>query len=408
MVDLKNNLRDRFVSYTAFDTMSDDKLIGIKRPTTDGQEIMQKALIKELEELGLDVYYGKEKVVMATLKGNTGNKTIGFMAHVDTANDVMGNGVKAKIWENYDGKDIVLKGTVIEALKNPKLQEYVGTTIITSDGTTLLGADDKAGVAIIMEVVKYLTLHPEIERPNIEVYFTPDEETGSGMDEFPYDRIKSYVCYTLDGGEEGGLECECFNAATIKINVKGVSFHLGSARGRMVNALTIASQIVSTLPQSESPEATDNRYGYYCPLELNATGVNAELTIFIRDFDLDNFKRRITKVEILVSAIASIYSGCAEIDTHISYYNMAEANKTKPEAVEAVYSSSDKLGFSMREELIRGGTDGARLAHEGKIPSPNLFTGGSNYHSLNEWVSLDAMNNSLNLVLGIIDYWKNK
>ncbi len=406
MVDLRNSLLDRFIRYTTFDTMSDDKLVGERRPTTEGQEVMQKSLIKELEDLGLDVYYGKEKVVMGVLKANDKtDMTVGFMAHVDTANDVMGNGVKAQVWKNYDGKDIKLKGTSIDVLGNPALNRYIGSTIITSDGTTLLGSDDKAGVAIIMEAIKYLVDHPEVKHPNIEVYFTPDEETGSGMDMFPYDRIKSKVCYTVDGGEEGYVECECFNAATIKVNIKGVSYHLGSARGRMVNALTIASQIVTTLPQAESPEATDGRYGYYCPLEMKATGVDAELYIFIRDFDIENFKKRIENTEKLISAIASIYKGKAEINTHISYYNMAEANKKNPEAVKAIFESGEKLGFDITEALIRGGTDGARLAHQGKIPSPNIFTGGSNLHSLNEWVSLDAMNNSLNLVLEIIEYW---
>ena len=204
MIDAKKQLSDRFIYYTTFDTMSDPSKSGVSRPTTSCQEVLLKELEKELKEMGLETYYGEEKVVMGKLKGNTNGKTIGFMAHVDTADDVEGNGVKAQSWKNYDGKDIELNGLTLSVDENPALLKYVGSEIITSDGTTLLGSDDKAGVAIIMEAVKYLTDHPEIKRPDLEIYFTPDEETGSGMSMFPYSRLKSTCCYTVDGGDEGG------------------------------------------------------------------------------------------------------------------------------------------------------------------------------------------------------------
>ena len=408
MIKFNDSVRDRFIRYTTYDTMSDGNASGNRRPTTEGQEELLLVLKKELEELGLETYYGEEKVVMGVLKGNTSGTTIGFMAHVDTADDCNGNGVKAKVWSNYDGGVIELEdGVVLDPEKDKDLLLYKGKEIITSDGTSLLGSDDKAGVAIIMEALKYLVEHPEVKRPDIEVYFTPDEETGSGMDMFPYDRLKSKCCYTVDGEAEGEVELECFNAATVEILLKGVSIHLGSARGTMVNAVTMASHIVTSLPQAESPEATDGRYGYYCPLVLEGTATEAKLSDFIRDFDMEKFQHRIESVEKIVAAVEALYGGEIKANVSVSYHNMAEANKKNPGAIEAVYSASQKLGLAIREEIIRGGTDGARLAETG-VACPNLYTGGHNLHSLKEWIAVDAMSNSINLCLGIIDYWSKR
>ena len=408
MIKFNDSVRDRFIRYTTYDTMSDGNASGNRRPTTEGQEELLLVLKKELEELGLETYYGEEKVVMGVLKGNSSGTTIGFMAHVDTADDCNGNGVKAKVWSNYDGGVIELEdGVVLDPEKDKDLLLYKGKEIITSDGTSLLGSDDKAGVAIIMEALKYLVEHPEVKRPDIEVYFTPDEETGSGMDMFPYDRLKSKCCYTVDGEAEGEVELECFNAATVEILLKGVSIHLGSARGTMVNAVTMASHIVTSLPQAESPEATDGRYGYYCPLVLEGTATEAKLSVFIRDFDMENFQHRIESVEKIVAAVEALYGGEIKANVSVSYHNMAEANKKNPGAIEAVYYASQKLGLAIREEIIRGGTDGARLAETG-VACPNLYTGGHNLHSLKEWIAVDAMSNSINLCLGIIDYWSKR
>lgn len=408
MIKFNDSVRDRFIRYTTYDTMSDGNASGNRRPTTEGQEELLLVLKKELEELGLETYYGEEKVVMGVLKGNSLGTTIGFMAHVDTADDCNGNGVKAKVWSNYDGGVIELEdGVVLDPEKDKDLLLYKGKEIITSDGTSLLGSDDKAGVAIIMEALKYLVEHPEVKRPDIEVYFTPDEETGSGMNMFPYDRLKSKCCYTVDGEAEGEVELECFNAATVEILLKGVSIHLGSARGTMVNAVTMASHIVTSLPQAESPEATDGRYGYYCPLVLEGTATEAKLSIFIRDFDMEKFQHRIESVEKIVAAVEALYGGEIKANVSVSYHNMAEANKKNPGAIEAVYSASQKLGLAIREEIIRGGTDGARLAETG-VACPNLYTGGHNLHSLKEWIAVDAMSNSINLCLGIIDYWSKR
>ena len=405
MIKFNDSVRDRFIRYTTYDTMSDGNASGNRRPTTEELLLVLK---KELEELGLETYYGEEKVVMGVLKGNSSGTTIGFMAHVDTADDCNGNGVKAKVWSNYDGGVIELEdGVVLDPEKDKDLLLYKGKEIITSDGTSLLGSDDKAGVAIIMEALKYLVEHPEVKRPDIEVYFTPDEETGSGMDMFPYDRLKSKCCYTVDGEAEGEVELECFNAATVEILLKGVSIHLGSARGTMVNAVTMASHIVTSLPQAESPEATDGRYGYYCPLVLEGTATEAKLSVFIRDFDMEKFQHRIESVEKIVAAVEALYGGEIKANVSVSYHNMAEANKKNPGAIEAVYYASQKLGLAIREEIIRGGTDGARLAETG-VACPNLYTGGHNLHSLKEWIAVDAMSNSINLCLGIIDYWSKR
>lgn len=403
MKDFREELLGNFIFYTRFDTMSIPAHVGIQRPTSEGQKELIKELESELRALGLSVEIEDNWALKGLLKGNKDGRCMAFMAHVDTSDDVMGNGVKAQVIE-YEGGDISLpSGLVIKAEENPDLDCYVGTKIVTSDGTTLLGSDDKAGVAIIMSAIGYLGRHPEVLHPDIEVYFTTDEETGAGMDGFPYDRMNACVCYTVDGSREGEIETECFNAATITVRVRGVSIHLGSARGVMVNALTILSQIASTLPQAESPEATDGRYGYYAPLDVRASAAEGEMQIFIRDHDEVAFNYRLDAVRRLVEAVAFIYKGKADVSVSVSYHNMADVNKKDPEAVEAIFAAARELGIDCYEEIIRGGTDGARIAECKGISAPNIFTGGHNLHSLSEWVSLEAMNKAANLVLRLAE-----
>ncbi len=406
MKDFRTQLKDKFIRYTQFDTMSDPKMVGIKRPTTEGQLVLLKALKEEAEKLGLEAYLGKESVVKILLKGNVPAPTIGFMAHVDTADDVMGNGVKAQLI-NYVGGDIILPHGIIKSDDNKDLERYIGSEIITSDGSTLLGSDDKAGVAIIFAALEHLITHPEIKHGDIEVYFTPDEETGAGMDSFPYELSSASAIYTVDGGDEKMVEAECFNAATVDLEIEGVSIHLGSARGILVNALKIASAIAMALPQSESPESTDERFGYYHVAEINGTHVKATESILIRDFDTDSFFNRIKVVEDIAKTMATAYKGQVKINTHISYRNMGAVNKKQPKAVDAIFEAGKNLGLEFSSCLIRGGTDGARFAEAKGVPAPNLFTGGHNLHSLTEWVSVEAMNNSVNLVLEIIKTWAN-
>lgn len=408
MIDFTKSVSGRFIRYTQFDTMSDPSLAGKRRPTTEGQSVLQKALVRELEELGLDVTYGDTSVVHGILRANEkGALPVAFMAHVDTADDVMGNNVKA-VRHSYQGGDIVLKGTVIRQSDNPDLEQCIGSEVITSDGTTLLGADDKAGVAEIMEAVSWLVSHPEIPHGDVEVFFTPDEETGRGMDMFPYDEMISKACYTMDGGREGEIETECFNAATCIVRIHGVSTHLGSARGRLVNALTAASAIASALPQAESPEATDQRYGYYHVGQITGTNVSARMEILIRDFSAGMFDFRLSALEELVRAVGRIYHAEIDFESEVSYRNMAQANDAHPEVIKALDEAAGKLGIKLESALIRGGTDGARMAEKAGIPCPNLFTGGHNYHSLEEWVSVSSMSVSVNMILAIIDSYRGK
>lgn len=398
-----SDVTKRFVYYTSFDSQSDPSLSS--RPTTACQEVLLKELKKELEEMGYKTYYGKEKVVYSFIPGDESLPCIGFMAHVDTASDCKGNGVKAKVHKNYDGSVITLKNElVLDPEIDKDLSLYIGDSIITSDGTTLLGSDDKAGVAIIMEIAKYYSENKELKHPPLEIFFTPDEETGCGMDMFPFDKMKSKVCYTIDGAREGEVEDECFNAATMKIRIEGRSIHLGDARGRLVNAVKLASVIISSLPGSESPEATDGRYGYYCPLEVSGSAEEVKLNIYIRDFDSTNFEKRMECVRELCSFTEKTYGGKITIDEKISYRNMKEGNDKNPKALEKVFSAAKKMNYEIKETLIRGGTDGARLSEKG-IASPNLPTGGHNLHSLSEWVSEGAMNRTLDLCLKIIEEW---
>ena len=395
-------LRERFLDYVSYDTMSDASKCGECRPTTEGQERLMLHLRSSLEAMGLETYFGPEKVLMGTLRGIPELPPVAFMAHVDTADDVPGNGVRPVIHENYDGGDIVLGDLVIKASDNPDLQKYRGGTVITSDGTTLLGADDKAGAAAIMEALSCLVSHPEIRHPDIEVFFTPDEETGHGMDSFPYGRMRSRICYTLDGGREGEIETECFNGAEARICITGEMVHFGDARGRLRNAVLAAAAIASALPGSESPEATDGRYGYYCVERIEGTAAAAHMDILIRDFSAEGFGHRIRALKAVTDSIAALYGVKIVNDTEITYRNMRDANALHPEALSVLYSAAGRLGQELHETIIRGGTDVAKLAEHG-VASPNIYTGGHNFHSLYEWVPLKAMENAAALVVAIAE-----
>lgn len=403
-----DELLQRFLRYVKVDTMSDPHALETCHPSTAGQWDLLRMLEQELKGFGLaDVSLNDKGYLIARVPGTVESApTIGFMAHVDTADDVMGNGVKPRVIETYDGKDIQLNaGVTMPVATNGELSGYVGETIIVTDGTTLLGGDDKAGVAEIMTAVKYLLDNPELSHGPIEIIFTPDEETGAGMDHFPYHAIQSKACYTVDGGSRYEIETECFNAATIKVHFSGIAAHLGSARGKMVNALTMATTFVQALPQAESPEATDGRYGYYCPQEISGNATDLDLTVFLRDFDLDNLKRRIKVLEDLGKTVEGLFfGGVCSVDAKISYYNMAGSAKEHPEVISAIYDAGKELGMPLFESIIRGGTDGARLAEKG-VPCPNLFTGGHNLHSIYEWTALPAMKDAVRLVLGIVSQW---
>ncbi|MCK9547926.1 MAG: peptidase T [Sphaerochaeta sp.] len=404
----ESDLLARFLRYVAIDTMSDETAVETKSPSTEGQWELLHLLAKELGEMGVeDVEVVPEGVLIARLPSNTAKDvpTVAFMAHVDTADDVPGNGVKARVIESYGGGDIPLNSEVtLEVADNPELEKYIGQTLIVTDGTTLLGSDDKAGVAEIMSAVEYLIDNPQIEHGEIEVLFTTDEETGAGMDNFPYDKIRCQYCYTIDGGGRHVIESECFNAATVKVRFEGISYHLGMARGRLVNALTMAAFFINALPQAESPEATDGRYGYYCAQAIDGTATTTELTIYLRDFDLEVLNRRIEALKALALATEALYEGGrVSVDAKHVYYNMALIAEKKPFAMENLKQAGAELGFELSQELIRGGTDGARMANERNIPCPNIFTGGYNLHSVYEWAALPAMVDAARLVAKIAE-----
>ena len=405
----KQEVLDRFLRYVQVDTMSDESIADKKHPSTPGQWDLLRMLEGELKGLGLkDVVLDEYGYLLARLDATEqGLPSIAFCSHVDTADDVEGNHVRPRVVENYDGKDIKLNDEYsIIAADNPELARYVGSTIITSSGDTLLGCDDKGGVAEIMTAVSYLVKHPEIKHGEIEILFSPDEETGCGMDFFDASRLNAKALYTVDGGTRYEVELECFNAATVKVHFSGVSYHLGAARGRMVNALTMASAFINAIPQAESPEATDGRYGYYCAQSASGNATDMDVTVYLRDFDYDGLLRRIEVLQSLGKTVELLYAGGkVSVDSKISYLNMGEAAKKDPWAVEAIFKAGKALGQPLHTEIIRGGTDGSRIAQIKCIACPNLYTGGHNYHSRFEWAALDAMNDSVALIIEIARQW---
>ena len=405
----KQEVLDRFLRYVQVDTMSDESIADKKHPSTPGQWDLLRMLEGELKGLGLkDVVLDEYGYLLARLDATEqGLPSIAFCSHVDTADDVEGNHVRPRVVENYDGKDIRLNDEYsIVAADNPELARYVGSTIITSSGDTLLGCDDKGGVAEIMTAVSYLVKHPEIKHGEIEILFSPDEETGCGMDFFDASRLNAKALYTVDGGTRYEVELACFNAATVKVHFSGVSYHLGAARGRMVNALTMASAFINAIPQAESPEATDGRYGYYCAQSASGNATDMDVTVYLRDFDYDGLLRRIEVLQSLGKTVELLYAGGkVTVDSKISYLNMGEAAKKDPWAVEAIFKAGKALGQPLHTEIIRGGTDGSRIAQIKGIACPNLYTGGHNYHSRFEWAALDAMNDSVALIIEIARQW---
>ena len=407
----KQEILERFLRYVVVDTQSIEPLAETKHPSFEGEWDLLKLLEKELRELGLsDVSLDGHGYLLARVPATAAElPCIAFSAHVDTADDVAGNGVKPVV-NDYAGGDLILKnGLVIAADTNPELAKYAGSKIITSEGDTLLGCDDKGGVAEIMTAISYLVSHPEIRHGEIEILFSPDEETGFGMDFFDAKRLHAKAFYTVDGGERYSVELECFNAATVKVHFTGVAYHLGAARGRMVNALTMAAAFISAVPQAESPEATDGYYGYYCAQTASGNATDFDVTFYLRDFDYDNLLRRIDVLKKLGSAIEALYNGGkVTVQEKISYLNMGEAAKKSPKAVDAIFKAGEVLGQPLVKQIIRGGTDGSRIAEMAGIPCPNLYTGGHNYHSLTEWAALDAMNDACALIVEIIKQWAVK
>jgi tripeptide aminopeptidase len=411
MVNQFPDLLDRFIRYASIGTQSDRVLAARKTPSTDCQWELIRLLERECRNLGLDAAADERGFLIARLSSNlpeamrSGVPCIAFMAHVDTASDVPGSPVRPRVHENYDGGAILLDGVTIDPAENPSLPRYRGDTIISSDGTSLLGADDKAGVAAIMSAAAYLLAHPEIPRGEVEFIFTPDEETGMGMDHFPLEKVRCAAAYTLDGDGEGTIESECFNAWKVEARFFGRVIHIGHARGKLANAVAMAARFVNMLPAGESPEATDGRFGYYCAMDIKGSLEEAVTEIFLRDFSEEEITRRRDALRIFASAVEKAFpGGRVQLKEEEQYRNMKSAFQKDARILAYLDRAVRETGIEPLYKSIRGGTDGARLSEKG-IPTPNIFMGGENFHSRTEWVSLSAMARAARTVVNLTRIW---
>ena len=405
---------ERFLRYIQIDTKSDED-ISDRTPTTENQWELAHLLEKEMQALGLeDVYLNEKCFLTGTLPANSRKKipVIGFLAHVDTSPDFTGKGVKAQIIENYDGKDIQLKGKKgmrLSPQEFPDLLKCKGKTLVTTDGTTLLGADDKAGVAEIMTAMAYLIQHPEIKHGRIRVAFTPDEETGYGIRQFDVKSFKADFAYTIDGGDLGELEYESFNAARATVNVQGKSVHPGEAKGVMINAMHVFYEFNNMLPVEQRPEYTEGREGFFHLLKMSEGNVeHIKSTYLVRDHDAQIFNCR--KELMLQSAdfINKKYGqGTVKVEFEEQYRNMREVLDKVFHVVETAKQAMLDLGIEPISKPIRGGTDGSQLCFMG-LPTPNLFTGSYNHHGPYEFACVELMEKAVQVILKIIELYTNK
>ncbi len=398
------NVTDRFLGYVKFDTQSDE--LTNLTPSTPGQMIFAQALEKELQNLGLkEITLDDNGYLMATLPGNTDKKvpTVGFIAHLDTSPDMSGRHVNPRIVENYDGGDITLDpdgGVVLSPESFPELKDYVGQSLIVTDGKTLLGADDKAGVAEIITAVEYLMQHPEIKHGDIRIGFNPDEEIGLGAHKFDVKLFNADFAYTMDGGAIGELEYENFNAASAKVVFKGRNVHPGYAKHKMINSIRIANQFSIMLPRWETPEHTEDYEGFYHLIGFEGTVEESILTYIIRDHDMDRFQRRKKELEHLVRKINNEFPGCATIEIKDQYYNMREKIEPVMYVIDIAKQAMIDAGVTPKVQPIRGGTDGAQLSFKG-LPCPNIFAGGLNFHGRYEYVPIPSMEKAVDVIVEI-------
>lgn len=400
---------ERLLKYVKFNTKSDENTR--VTPSTKGQLVLGEELKKELEELGLkDVSLDKNGYIMATLPKNVDKevKTIGFIAHMDTSPDMTADNVNPQVVENYDGKDIILnqkENIILSPSDFPEITRYIGKTLITTDGTTLLGADDKAGVSEIMAAIEYLVKNPEIPHGTIKVGFTPDEEIGEGADHFDVEKFGAELAYTVDGGEIGELEYENFNAATAKIHVKGRNVHPGTAKNKMISSMHIANEFINLIPNNERPEYTEGYEGFYHLISISGEVEESNLSFIVRDFDRDNFEKR-KKLIISIGELINQKYGDKLVEVNIKdqYYNMKEKVEPVKYIVDIAYKAMEQVDVTPKVSPIRGGTDGARLSFMG-LPTPNLFTGGHNFHGKYEFIPTFAMEKAVDVILKIIEIY---
>ena len=402
---MKEEIIERFTTYVKVDTQSDESVDTC--PSTPVLFALANMLVDELKSIGMqDAAIDENGYVMATLPSNTEKDvpTIGFLAHVDTATDFTGKNVNPQIIESYDGKDIVLNEQLQVTLSPdqfPELSGYKGHTLITTDGTTLLGADNKAGIAEIMTAMDYLIKHPEIKHGAIRVAFTPDEEIGRGPHKFDVKRFNASFAYTVDGGPLGELEYESFNAAAAKITIKGNNVHPGTAKGKMINSAKIAMKLNSLLPADEAPEYTEGYEGFYHLLSIQGDVEETKLHYIIRDFDKENFQNRKETMKRVVEELQNEYGqDRILLDMNDQYYNMREKIEPVIEIVNIAKQAMENLGIEPKISPIRGGTDGSQLSYMG-LPTPNIFTGGENFHGKFEYISVDNMVKAVNVIVEI-------
>lgn len=399
------NITDRFLKYVSFCTTSDENTN--LTPSTPGQMVFAEYLRDELKSIGLqDVELDDNGYIMATLPANTAEQlpVIGFIAHLDTSPDASGKNVKPRIVKNYDGKDITLnaeENIVLETAKYPEILAYRGQDLIVTNGKTLLGADDKAGVAEIVTAMEYLIAHPEIKHGKIRIGFTPDEEIGQGADHFDVSKFGADWAYTMDGGAIGELEYENFNAAACKIIVHGINVHPGAAYHKMLNSMRIAYQLAVMLPRWQTPEHTQGYEGFYHLVGMQGTVEQTTLSYIIRDHDRQNFESRKREMEHLVRKVNREFGeGTAEIELRDQYYNMKEKVEPVMHVIDRAKEAIKEAGIEPVVKPIRGGTDGARLSFEG-LPCPNIFAGGENFHSRFEYLPINSMEKAMQVIINI-------
>ncbi len=401
------NVVDRFIKYVKFDTES-NTTTGTT-PSTPGQRVLAEELKKELTEIGLqDISLDGNGYLMATLPANTDKKvpTIGFVAHMDTSPDLTGKNVNPRIVKSYDGKDILLNkdlNIVLSPNDFPELLKFKDQDIIVTDGTTLLGADDKAGIAEIITAMKYLKDHPEIEHGKIRICFTPDEEIGEGADHFDVEKFGAEWAYTMDGGELGELEYENFNAAGVKISIQGRSVHPGSAKDKMINALVVANKLISLIPANERPEHTSHYEGFFHLMGMSGSVDAASVSFIIRDHDRALFESRKQIMRDAVEYLQKLYpNSTITLDIKDQYYNMREKVEPVIKIVDYAFNAMQELGITPLVKPIRGGTDGARLSFMG-LPCPNIFAGGLNFHGRYEYVPIPSLEKAVKVIVKIAE-----
>ena len=398
------SVKERFIRYTQFDTQSDEN--SKTMPSTAKQLKLAEQLVKELQALGLkDASVDENGYVMATLPSNMDKKaqTIGFISHLDTTPDASGAGVKPQIIENYGGEEIKLGNVTSLSPKDfPELNDYIGQTLITTDGTTLLGADDKAGVAEIMAAVEYLTIHGEIKHGDVKIGFTPDEEIGRGADKFDVKKFGADFAFTIDGGKIGELEYENFNAAGLTVKVNGRNVHPGTAKDQMINSMLIAMEFNNMLPANQRPEHTEGYEGFFHLIHMEGTVDRSELKYIIRDHDKAKFESKKELVRETADFLNRKYGEhTVEIELKDQYFNMKEKIEPVKYIVDIAEEAMKDAGVEPIIKPIRGGTDGSKLSFMG-LPTPNIFTGGHNFHGIHEYIPVESMEKAVEVIVNVI------